>query len=1219
MMDMRSKLDTSISLPLWNSNLNLCTTSKCGATTCDCKAFQPTFSNIRQCTNCYHTWTLHVLPKLTNLPVYFDMNNSPTNGIMLNATLELLSMSLFGCQAIPMRIKILLDRLLSGQLVHADVVRLLLTFGWTFQDYSRGYMLTNPNGTLKDHWEMCNLDEENLIIQQFLRFPETCQLAYLMLSQGYNQKISSTLTNFNSMISRNPSQTTFSNQLLQSGNITATTNNNNNSSTDTTTTTTISNINDIENVNTSSGRMSPDPVYKLKSDIKYENKKSQDITLGLLSPSISETSPNSTRTLTISSFSNSSSSSVSPANENKQRNPTGSVINSPNSTNGISYNSNGIKKNKINYSNSFLETTKNDIEVNQSSPPLSRQLTDKNDCKRIKCNENDQNFNSLNTNVNNIINNNNKCNNPFIAAMAAVTAAAFSGLQLPPNVFSSLNPFLNNSTLKCSKSLLDAKLLDMKLNEQVFMNKICSKSVDEKQIDDSELSLTVSSNQDILSNVNLMNFSSFNSSTFPVTSQLANALVAAATFHSKFPSSLPSAPAPPPLPSVSLTSPSTSLLSSSSSAAVAAAAVAGALGTFPSINLGNTVLPLGTFAITTTMSTSIGTTTSVTDCPTTLTNINNNSSPNDLININAWDDGQIQMKINSSNQTPMSHNLNEQALPFHSLDTNLFGVNSWLPNALHNLPTVDQEHIDTELMLLNSTPQNFSTNSLKLKHFNRSHSYPNKRHHVNSFISSTTTPSTNTTTLASIHHSHQTTKRKHENRRLDFMKTRRNTTSTSSSSSTTTPLVNQTNSTYSTSTMNSPDEHRNEGSGYNFSRNKKRVLCTTCKKSFCDKGALKIHYSAVHLKEMHKCTIKGCSMWFSSRRSRNRHSANPNPRLHMAHSSKKLPENATIVDDGSGKVIGRRNPLPNSVLNPPLLPVITPTGGVSSTSCISEWTNEFNNSVYVKDSSTKCKTSLKSASLTGRRKRDRSVLSDYINWPPQLSMDSVSYKSNNSQPESHHLSRFDCRQSHHHQKQHINSWKYCRSEIQSDVEISNNHDWNESQYVKNIGTPMNKKHNNNKHGYITSSNSEFEMDEEDNNEDVEEEEEEEDGLDDEEGVLLPDEISSYADEIDDIIVTNNSQNNLQLNNDSDSDNEEMISIDNIDEQHQCQEQSKFELTITSSKKCTNKINELKVLTDTNENIETLLHEHLPIKTLSNYKQSSSQIINNQVHIFQQHH
>ncbi|KAH7694249.1 Zinc fingerC2H2 type family protein [Aphelenchoides avenae] len=62
-------------------------------------------------------------------------------------------------------------------------------------------------------------------------------------------------------------------------------------------------------------------------------------------------------------------------------------------------------------------------------------------------------------------------------------------------------------------------------------------------------------------------------------------------------------------------------------------------------------------------------------------------------------------------------------------------------------------------------------------------------------------------------------------------------------------------------------------------------------KTFCDKGALKIHNSAVHLKEMHKCTVKGCEMMFSSRRSRNRHSANPNPKLHCGmpvHSSVSL-------------------------------------------------------------------------------------------------------------------------------------------------------------------------------------------------------------------------------------------------------------------------------------------------------------------------------------------
>lgn len=45
-------------------------------------------------------------------------------------------------------------------------------------------------------------------------------------------------------------------------------------------------------------------------------------------------------------------------------------------------------------------------------------------------------------------------------------------------------------------------------------------------------------------------------------------------------------------------------------------------------------------------------------------------------------------------------------------------------------------------------------------------------------------------------------------------------------------------------------------------------------------GTLKIHYNAVHLKIKHRCTVAGCTMVFSSLRSRNRHSANPNPRLH---------------------------------------------------------------------------------------------------------------------------------------------------------------------------------------------------------------------------------------------------------------------------------------------------------------------------------------------------
>lgn len=82
---------------------------------------------------------------------------------------------------------------------------------------------------------------------------------------------------------------------------------------------------------------------------------------------------------------------------------------------------------------------------------------------------------------------------------------------------------------------------------------------------------------------------------------------------------------------------------------------------------------------------------------------------------------------------------------------------------------------------------------------------------------------------------------------------------------------------------------------------KKRVQCNVCMKTFCDKGALKIHFSAVHLREMHRCTTPGCTMMFSSRRSRNRHSANPNPKLHLPRPnamSHRYHTTGPIVSDG---------------------------------------------------------------------------------------------------------------------------------------------------------------------------------------------------------------------------------------------------------------------------------------------------------------------------------
>lgn len=98
---------------------------------------------------------------------------------------------------------------------------------------------------------------------------------------------------------------------------------------------------------------------------------------------------------------------------------------------------------------------------------------------------------------------------------------------------------------------------------------------------------------------------------------------------------------------------------------------------------------------------------------------------------------------------------------------------------------------------------------------------------------------------------------------------------------------------------------------------KKRVLCTACNKTFCDKGALKIHYSAVHLKEMHKCSVEGCTMMFSSRRSRNRHSANPNPKLHMPQKRPKIPDGARLVDDGTSQQQKRQLSTPPSMVISP--------------------------------------------------------------------------------------------------------------------------------------------------------------------------------------------------------------------------------------------------------------------------------------------------------------
>lgn len=63
------------------------------------------------------------------------------------------------------------------------------------------------------------------------------------------------------------------------------------------------------------------------------------------------------------------------------------------------------------------------------------------------------------------------------------------------------------------------------------------------------------------------------------------------------------------------------------------------------------------------------------------------------------------------------------------------------------------------------------------------------------------------------------------------------------------------------------------------------ILCSICHKIYSNKGTLRVHYKTVHLREMHKCKIPGCNMVFSSVRSRNRHSQNPNLHKNMPFST----------------------------------------------------------------------------------------------------------------------------------------------------------------------------------------------------------------------------------------------------------------------------------------------------------------------------------------------
>lgn len=60
--------------------------------------------------------------------------------VQSNVVFDISSLMLYGTQAIPVRLKILLDRLFSV-LKQEEVLHILHGLGWTLRDYVRGYIL----------------------------------------------------------------------------------------------------------------------------------------------------------------------------------------------------------------------------------------------------------------------------------------------------------------------------------------------------------------------------------------------------------------------------------------------------------------------------------------------------------------------------------------------------------------------------------------------------------------------------------------------------------------------------------------------------------------------------------------------------------------------------------------------------------------------------------------------------------------------------------------------------------------------------------------------------------------------------------------------------------------------------------------------------------------------------------------------------------------------
>ncbi|XP_058280123.1 zinc finger protein basonuclin-2 isoform X2 [Hirundo rustica] len=114
---------------------------RCTLVNCTCECFQPGKINLRTCDQCKHGWVAHALDKLSTQHLYHP---TQVEIVQSNVVFDISSLMLYGTQAVPVRLKILLDRLFSV-LKQEEVLHILHGLGWTLRDYVRGYILQVGN------------------------------------------------------------------------------------------------------------------------------------------------------------------------------------------------------------------------------------------------------------------------------------------------------------------------------------------------------------------------------------------------------------------------------------------------------------------------------------------------------------------------------------------------------------------------------------------------------------------------------------------------------------------------------------------------------------------------------------------------------------------------------------------------------------------------------------------------------------------------------------------------------------------------------------------------------------------------------------------------------------------------------------------------------------------------------------------------------------------